>query len=202
MEQSIIIVYELERRFKQQRYLSAPEREHLAQLIQLTPTQVKIWFQNHRYKCKRQAKEKAMSESSPTTTPNTIQSSSPPSLSMNNNDDHHHVNAVNHHLTASKFDSNNSTTTLVNTNLTSSSPYHCIESTTTPTTTSSSSSSPRKVAVPVLIKDSKPTILHQMDGNTNRDYVATTYPTPSQMHHHHSSMLFGAQNVVTGSPHG
>lgn len=24
---------------------------------------VKIWFQNHRYKCKRQAKEKAMSES-------------------------------------------------------------------------------------------------------------------------------------------
>jgi hypothetical protein len=34
-------VYELERRFKQQRYLSAPEREHLAQLIQLTPTQVK-----------------------------------------------------------------------------------------------------------------------------------------------------------------
>lgn len=24
--------------------------------------QVKIWFQNHRYKCKRQAKEKAMAE--------------------------------------------------------------------------------------------------------------------------------------------
>lgn len=36
-------VYELERRFKQQKYLSAPEREHLAQLINLTPTQVKIW---------------------------------------------------------------------------------------------------------------------------------------------------------------
>ncbi|KAI8485335.1 homeobox [Branchiostoma belcheri] len=33
-------VYELERRFKQQKYLSAPEREHLAQLINLTPTQV------------------------------------------------------------------------------------------------------------------------------------------------------------------
>ncbi|CAH0550388.1 unnamed protein product [Brassicogethes aeneus] len=55
-------VYELERRFKQQKYLSAPEREHLASLIHLTPTQVKIWFQNHRYKCKRQAKEKAMAE--------------------------------------------------------------------------------------------------------------------------------------------
>lgn len=37
--------YELERRFRQQRYLSAPEREHLANIIRLTPTQVKIWFQ-------------------------------------------------------------------------------------------------------------------------------------------------------------
>uniref|UniRef100_A0A8C4X0T8 NK2 homeobox 4a n=1 Tax=Eptatretus burgeri TaxID=7764 RepID=A0A8C4X0T8_EPTBU len=52
-------VYELERRFKQQNYLSAPEREHLANMIHLTPTQVKIWFQNHRYKIKRQAKDKA-----------------------------------------------------------------------------------------------------------------------------------------------
>ncbi|XP_035525739.1 homeobox protein Nkx-2.5-like [Morone saxatilis] len=46
-------VYELERRFKQQRYLSAPERDHLAGVLKLTPTQVKIWFQNHRYKMKR-----------------------------------------------------------------------------------------------------------------------------------------------------
>ncbi|CAJ1077690.1 homeobox protein Nkx-2.4 isoform X2 [Xyrichtys novacula] len=52
-------VYELERRFKQQKYLSAPEREHLAGLIHLTPNQVKIWFQNHRYKLKRQAKDKS-----------------------------------------------------------------------------------------------------------------------------------------------
>ena len=50
--------FELERRFKQQRYLSAPEREHLASLIRLTPTQVKIWFQNHRYKTKRAQSEK------------------------------------------------------------------------------------------------------------------------------------------------
>ena len=47
-------VLQLERRFRIQKYLSAPEREHLARMINLTPTQVKIWFQNHRYKCRRQ----------------------------------------------------------------------------------------------------------------------------------------------------
>lgn len=52
--------YELERRFRQQRYLSAPEREHLASQIHLTPTQVKIWFQNHRYKTKRAQTEKGV----------------------------------------------------------------------------------------------------------------------------------------------
>ena len=51
-------VYELERRFKQQRYLSAPEREHLAQILKLTSQQVKIWFQNRRYKMKRQQQDK------------------------------------------------------------------------------------------------------------------------------------------------
>ncbi|XP_047473150.1 homeobox protein Nkx-2.6-like [Penaeus chinensis] len=52
--------YELERRFRQQRYLSAPEREHLASIINLTPTQVKIWFQNHRYKTKKQRTDRSM----------------------------------------------------------------------------------------------------------------------------------------------
>lgn len=50
-------IYELERRFRYQRYLSAPEREQLGRMINLTPTQVKIWFQNHRYKQKKQATE-------------------------------------------------------------------------------------------------------------------------------------------------
>lgn len=36
--------YELERRFRQQKYLSAPEREHLAGIIRLTPTQVSILY--------------------------------------------------------------------------------------------------------------------------------------------------------------
>ncbi|XP_068776792.1 homeobox protein Nkx-2.6 [Struthio camelus] len=53
-------VFELERLFKQQKYLSAPEREHLASLLQLTSTQVKIWFQNRRYKCKRQRQDKSL----------------------------------------------------------------------------------------------------------------------------------------------
>ncbi|XP_051016727.1 homeobox protein Nkx-2.6 [Acomys russatus] len=53
-------VLALERRFKHQRYLSAPEREHLASALQLTSTQVKIWFQNRRYKCKRQRQDQSL----------------------------------------------------------------------------------------------------------------------------------------------
>ncbi|KAF7233225.1 hypothetical protein EG68_05602 [Paragonimus skrjabini miyazakii] len=45
--------HKLEQRFNEQRYLTALEREQLARLLDLTPTQVKIWFQNHRYKLKR-----------------------------------------------------------------------------------------------------------------------------------------------------
>ncbi|XP_029016265.1 homeobox protein Nkx-2.3-like [Betta splendens] len=56
-------VFELERRFKQQRYLSAPEREHLATTLKLTSNQVKIWFQNRRYKCKRQRQDKSLEAS-------------------------------------------------------------------------------------------------------------------------------------------
>ena len=48
----------LERRFQQQRYLSGPEREELARIANLTPAQVKIWFQNHRYKFRKQMSEK------------------------------------------------------------------------------------------------------------------------------------------------
>lgn len=65
--------FELERRFRQQRYLSAPEREHLASMIGLSPTQVKIWFQNHRYKTKRANHEKQ--------SPNSYQQSRLPSPS-------------------------------------------------------------------------------------------------------------------------
>ncbi|XP_040197969.1 homeobox protein Nkx-2.6 [Rana temporaria] len=57
---SQVQVYELERRFKQQKYLSAPEREQLASVLKLTSTQVKIWFQNRRYKCKRQKQDRSL----------------------------------------------------------------------------------------------------------------------------------------------
>lgn len=35
---------------------------HFDHFVVFVLLQVKIWFQNHRYKCKRQAKEKAMAE--------------------------------------------------------------------------------------------------------------------------------------------
>ena len=51
-------VNELEKRFNKSRYLSAPERELLASDLHLSPTQVKIWFQNHRYKTKKALKDR------------------------------------------------------------------------------------------------------------------------------------------------
>ncbi|XP_057307742.1 homeobox protein Nkx-2.5-like isoform X1 [Hydractinia symbiolongicarpus] len=50
-------VMELEKKFKEQKYLSASERDQMASKLNLTPTQVKIWFQNKRYKCKKQTLE-------------------------------------------------------------------------------------------------------------------------------------------------
>ncbi|XP_045175011.1 thyroid transcription factor 1-like [Mercenaria mercenaria] len=140
-------VYELERRFKQQKYLSAPEREHLASMINLTPTQVKIWFQNHRYKCKRQQKDK------------------------------------------DKLDSSTSSNTSEN----------------SPQQSQNTQSSPKKVAVPVLVKDGKPC---SNNGNTDSQNTQPAHAQPrvssashnqtgsSPVHVHSSSSA-----KVNGAPH-
>jgi hypothetical protein len=52
-------VMELEKRFDKNRYLNAQDRDQLAHSLSLTSTQVKIWFQNHRYKTKKATKEKS-----------------------------------------------------------------------------------------------------------------------------------------------
>ncbi|EDW28131.1 GL27335 [Drosophila persimilis] len=46
-------VLELECRFRLKKYLTGSEREIIAQKLNLSATQVKIWFQNRRYKSKR-----------------------------------------------------------------------------------------------------------------------------------------------------
>lgn len=46
-------IWELENTFKDKKYLTAGERNELAQLLNVTDNQVKIWFQNRRTKWKK-----------------------------------------------------------------------------------------------------------------------------------------------------
>lgn len=49
-------IFELEKQFKEKKYLTATERGDMAALLNVTETQVKIWFQNRRTKWKKQEK--------------------------------------------------------------------------------------------------------------------------------------------------
>ncbi|NXI25040.1 VEX1 protein, partial [Sterrhoptilus dennistouni] len=48
---------ELERSFRQQRYIGAGEKRRLAALLNLSQSQIKTWFQNRRMKFKRQTQD-------------------------------------------------------------------------------------------------------------------------------------------------
>ncbi|ESO12209.1 hypothetical protein HELRODRAFT_148114, partial [Helobdella robusta] len=47
-------IFELEKQFEVKKYLSLNERAKMAALLNVTETQVKIWFQNRRTKWKKQ----------------------------------------------------------------------------------------------------------------------------------------------------
>uniref|UniRef100_A0A914EN58 Homeobox domain-containing protein n=1 Tax=Acrobeloides nanus TaxID=290746 RepID=A0A914EN58_9BILA len=52
-------VIELQRAFTQNMYLKPEDRESLAKRTGLSVQQIKIWFQNNRYKCKQKEKDEA-----------------------------------------------------------------------------------------------------------------------------------------------
>ena len=69
----------LEKKYVEKSYLSISERAEFADSLQLTDTQVKIWFQNRRAKAKRLEEAEAYQTSLESTARN-MQSLIPPSL--------------------------------------------------------------------------------------------------------------------------
>ena len=57
-------ITDLENNFRRHSYLSSVERDQLAAALHLTPTQIKIWFQNHRYKLKKLRQDESITATS------------------------------------------------------------------------------------------------------------------------------------------
>ncbi len=81
-------VFQLESTFDMKRYLSSSERSSLANSLQLTETQIKIWFQNRRNKWKRQLAAEIEANTNVTQ-----QTSSATNIPINNNQ--HHIDSNN-----------------------------------------------------------------------------------------------------------
>ncbi|NXG32350.1 VEX1 protein, partial [Dromaius novaehollandiae] len=54
---SAVQLQELERSFREQRYIGASEKRRLAAALNLSQSQIKTWFQNRRMKFKRQTQD-------------------------------------------------------------------------------------------------------------------------------------------------
>ncbi|NWT12544.1 VEX1 protein, partial [Vireo altiloquus] len=54
---SALQLQELERSFREQRYIHAGEKRRLAAVLNLSQSQIKTWFQNRRMKFKRQTQD-------------------------------------------------------------------------------------------------------------------------------------------------
>ncbi|CAN7999404.1 unnamed protein product [Ixodes hexagonus] len=138
------IIFELDKARKYFLYTVTPQRQGWSTGSRSTiiPLQVKIWFQNHRYKCKRQAKEKAMAEQ---------QLHHGGSGGGSTNSHAESAGAGGHH-------------------------------------------SPRKVAVPVLVKDGKPCGSSSGEEDGVGDLLVTSGSvgaSASQSHQHHQSQRGG-----------
>ncbi|KAI1284982.1 Thyroid transcription factor 1 [Halotydeus destructor] len=155
--------------------------------VLFTQAQVKIWFQNHRYKCKRQAKEKAMSE--------TTSSSSSTQVALGGGGGGPHavppgIQGVNQGPSVNGQANSTSYT---------------------------SSSSPRKVAVPVLVKDGK-SLISSGSSSPSSDHhqenpmhlpvghgapIGSMSGAPTYHHHHftHGGNAMGGLHHPFGPPH-